>query len=577
MKVCTVCGSEWPDDTNFCPNDGAGLRPVQGTDLVGTVVADRYQIIKKLGEGGMGAVYLGEHVKMHRLDAIKVLTRELAHSADAVARFNREAANAARITHPNVCAIYDFGETGDGLIYLAMEYIEGETLNELLRREGRLGPRRAAAIIAQAADALQAAHDLGIVHRDLKPDNMMLTQARDGSDHIKVVDFGIAKATGRAEDGQKVTKTGLVIGTPEYMSPEQLSGDVLDGRSDVYSLALVFYRALTGRLPFEADTAQEVLIARLTDEPKKLRDAAPDLVFPPQLQAVFDRALQRMPGDRYATAAAFGQDGMAAVRDMPESATPSSTDAATQLVRPGEREVMPPTRLSPASTPVTPQPLAATRPSGAARPRDTKEGRKKPVLIAAAAIGILAVVGGGATVVLQSRGDSTHEAGPASSTTQLVTRDTAIPSTKGNAAVTQTESLAIDTGSTTGGGEPANPEHTAQQGGTDRGGATDTRTDPLPPRVDPDAIAQDLVEIGRRINEPAQRLAARNAALALFHDDLVPDTLRARAASIIAESYDEDHDNQPANACGWIARAVGLDPSNDVYRQFQTVLLECAP
>ncbi len=343
MKVCTVCGSEWPDDTNFCPNDGAGLRPVQGTDLVGTVVADRYQIIKKLGEGGMGAVYLGEHVKMHRLDAIKVLTRELAHSADAVARFNREAANAARITHPNVCAIYDFGETGDGLIYLAMEYIEGETLNELLRREGRLGPRRAAAIIAQAADALQAAHDLGIVHRDLKPDNMMLTQARDGSDHIKVVDFGIAKATGRAEDGQKVTKTGLVIGTPEYMSPEQLSGDVLDGRSDVYSLALVFYRALTGRLPFEADTAQEVLIARLTDEPKKLRDAAPDLVFPPQLQAVFDRALQRMPGDRYATAAAFGQDGMAAVRDMPESATPSSTDAATQLVRPGEREVMPPT------------------------------------------------------------------------------------------------------------------------------------------------------------------------------------------------------------------------------------------
>ncbi len=309
MKICPVCSTEYADDVKFCPNDGQTLRAAgPASDLVGQVVADRYHVIKKLGEGGMGQVYLAEHVKMGRRSAIKVMNPSMVHDPDAVARFNREASNASRITHPNVCAIYDFGETPDGLIYLAMEFIEGEPLTDLLEREGALPVPRAVGIFTQVAEALQAAHDLGIVHRDLKPDNVMLARRRDGADMVKVVDFGIAKAVGGDESGQKVTKTGLVLGTPEFMSPEQLSGDTLDGRSDLYSLALVLYRMLTGKLPFEATTVQETMIKRLTDEPTRLAQSRPDLEFPPGLQAVLDTALSRTPVDRYQTVAKFAAD-----------------------------------------------------------------------------------------------------------------------------------------------------------------------------------------------------------------------------------------------------------------------------
>ena len=153
MKVCTTCGKEYPDDQSFCALDGSSLRSTTSTDLVGAVVA-AYRILTKLGEGGMGTVYLGEHVKMGRKSAIKVMAKSMADDADAIARFNREAANAARINHPNVCAIYDFGETDDGVIFLAMEFIEGEALTDIINREGALAPKRAADILNQAADAM---------------------------------------------------------------------------------------------------------------------------------------------------------------------------------------------------------------------------------------------------------------------------------------------------------------------------------------------------------------------------------------------------------------------------------------
>src|SRR6185436_13907479 len=203
MKICPVCNTEYPDDVKFCPNDGQTLRSAAPAgDLMGQVIADRYHVVKKLGEGGMGQVYLAEHVKMGRRSAIKVMNPSMVHDPDAVARFNREATNAARINHPNVCAIYDFGETPEGLIFLAMEFIEGGSLTSIIEAEGALDPRRAARILQQTGGALQAAHDLGIVHRDLKPDNIMIARGRDGSDIVKVVDFGIAKAMG-GEEGQK--------------------------------------------------------------------------------------------------------------------------------------------------------------------------------------------------------------------------------------------------------------------------------------------------------------------------------------------------------------------------------------
>jgi serine/threonine-protein kinase len=340
MKICPVCSTEYSDDVKFCPNDGQTLRSAgPAGDLVGQVVADRYHVTKKLGEGGMGQVYLAEHVKMGRRSAIKVMNPAMVHDPDAVARFNREAANASRITHPNVCAIYDFGETSDGLIYLAMEFIEGEPLTDLLKREESLPVGRAVGIFAQVADALQAAHDLGIVHRDLKPDNIMMARGRSGADVVKVVDFGIAKAMS-GDDSQKVTKTGLVVGTPEFMSPEQLAGDQVDGRTDIYALALVFYKMLTGKLPFDANTVQEMMVKRLTDTPLTLAAARPTVNYPAGLQATLDAALARDPVERYQSAAKFASD-VAAVAGTgrgaaaaPMPATRADVDGKTQLLSP---------------------------------------------------------------------------------------------------------------------------------------------------------------------------------------------------------------------------------------------------
>jgi eukaryotic-like serine/threonine-protein kinase len=329
LKICPQCGTEYELDQRFCPKDGSTLKSQGGAtaDLVGQIIADRYHVLKKLGEGGMGTVYLAEHVKMGRKSAVKVMNPGTVHDADAISRFNREAANASRINHPNVASVYDFGETSDGLIYLAMEFIEGPALTKVIEDAGALPPVRAADITRQAADALAVAHDMGIVHRDLKPDNIMIAKNRDGSDCVKVVDFGIAKAANN--DAQKVTKTGLVVGTPEYMSPEQLAGDKLDGRSDTYSLALVAFAMMTGKLPFPADTVQESMILRLTDQPKRLLEMKSDVAWPADVQAVMDKALAREAAERYQTASEFGKALYSAVAAMPES---KMTNAFTSVM-----------------------------------------------------------------------------------------------------------------------------------------------------------------------------------------------------------------------------------------------------
>ena len=374
-KICPQCNTEYEADQRFCPRDGSTLKSQSvGGDLVGSVIADRYHIISKLGEGGMGQVYLAEHVRMGRKSAVKVMNPAMIHDADAISRFNREAANASRISHPNVASIYDFGETTDGIIYLAMEFVEGEPLTNLIERQGALPAARAAHIVRQAGDALTAAHDLGIVHRDLKPDNIMIAKDRDGGDCVKVVDFGIAKAAN--SDAQKVTRTGLIVGTPEYMSPEQLAGDSLDGRSDIYSIGLVAFNMLTGRLPFPSETVQESMIMRLTDRPRTLTEMKPDISWPPPLQAVLDRALARDARDRYASAAEFGRDLSNAIEQMPQTV---ETDARTSIMA-----AVPATRVSPAPTKLS----AAVRPSSQKR-----ANRPLMIGVSTVAIGALVVAG----------------------------------------------------------------------------------------------------------------------------------------------------------------------------------------
>lgn len=558
MKVCVTCGSQWPDETRFCPNDGSTLRSTVASDLIGSIVAERYHIVKKLGEGGMGAVYLGEHVKMGRKSAIKVMSQSLANDPDAIARFNREAANAARINHPNVCAIYDFGETKDGLIYLAMEYIEGEALTDIIEREGVLHPQRAANILRQVGDALQAAHDLGIVHRDLKPDNIMITRGRDGSDVVKVVDFGIAKAMG-GEEGQKVTKTGLVVGTPEYMSPEQLAGDKLDGRSDLYSLALVFYRMLTGTLPFQADTAQEVMIKRLTDEPMPLNQALPGANFPPRLQQVMDRALQRMPQERYATVSDFVRDAVAAVSQMPVAPAGVDTEAATQILESVESAAtlqVPRTRVAAgrAVTPDTASPQPAVSLGAPPRPR---KGRRTAIVATAAT---LIAVGGGAAALLLSSGKVGTQPEGGTRAGGAVTQDTA-------ASVAQ-ETISSRSGETASQARGTGPAPQRPP--------TGARTETAVPtgEIRPAGIKIIAEEANEWLSAKIDTLEADSVphlvpgiidtASVYFNSSNMPNTVRAFAAYVVANAYAEIGNLE--EGLNWAWKAVQLEPNNGSYR-----------
>ena len=308
----------------FCPRDGSPLRALrEDGSLVGEVLAGRYEVLQRLGAGGMGEVYLAEHVKMHRACAVKVMNRLLTSDTEAVARFNREAANASRINHTNVANIYDFGETPEGLIFLAMEYIDGESLSALLDREGSLTPGRAAAIGRQIADALVAAHDLGIVHRDLKPDNIMISRTRDGRDLVKVVDFGIAKAS--LGIGQEVTRTGFVVGTPEYMSPEQFVGIGVDARSDVFAVGCIMYKMLTGQLAYPGRLAEGRFRERIGEPPPRPSEASPRV--PRTLDTLVMKAMAFDPDERFQTALEL-RDALALEQD-----SPSQTRRAIRIVR----------------------------------------------------------------------------------------------------------------------------------------------------------------------------------------------------------------------------------------------------
>lgn len=352
-KVCPVCGNHYPDSSAFCPTDGSSLRAADAAgDLIGSVIADRYLITDLLGEGGMGKVFLARHVRLPLQAAIKVLRPELLKDPSSVARFNREAANAASIEHERVARVFDFGETGDGLVYLAMEYVNGSTLKKLLA-DGPLDLERSIRIIRQVADGLDAAHRMGIVHRDLKPDNILVNVGPDGEYSCKVVDFGIAKAIGADNSEAALTRTGFVVGTPEFMSPEQLLAGDLDARSDVYALALTAFHCLTLELPFESKGPDHGLTTRLVSAPRSLSEVRPDEHWPRALEAAFEHALQRDPKERTASAGDFARDLEAAVfaTDFTEASV-SGSSAATVLSTPAPTPV--------ATTATTHSPTMAT-------------------------------------------------------------------------------------------------------------------------------------------------------------------------------------------------------------------------
>lgn len=243
--------------------------------MLGRLLDGRYRLVRKIGEGGMGSIYRAVHTEMLRTCAIKLLTSVSPGNEDAVPRFKGEAMMASRIDNVHAVTIYDSGQTEDKILFLAMEFIDGKALSRVIAEERLLPIERVIHITNQIAEALTAAHALNIIHRDLKPDNIMITRKGKDSDFVKVLDFGIAKTV--TEEGENLTKTGFVLGTPVYMSPEQILGEKLDPRSDLYSLAIIVYEMLSGRLPFTGDNPQAIMMKRIISEPIRLRTVAPSI------------------------------------------------------------------------------------------------------------------------------------------------------------------------------------------------------------------------------------------------------------------------------------------------------------
>jgi serine/threonine protein kinase len=350
MNRCPSCGTTYADDAKFCTKDGTRLTPKTDAaapnpmttsgqrsntqaasrpqpksapahaNLAGQMLDKRYKVERKLGEGGMSFVYLATDIATQEQFAIKVLSEALAQDANAMARLRREAALGMRLAHPNVCHIMRLGETEEGFVYVVMPYVNGEILADRNNRLGHIPLAETVKFIKDMAAGLIVAHELKIVHRDLKPENVMICRGKDGVEYAVVMDFGLAKERKAEGELQKLTATGIILGTPEFMSPEQLRGKPLDPRTDIYSLALMTYEMLTGKLPFQGRTQQEMMIARLRSDPIPIRRMRPDFDIPESVEKVLNKAMSRSADDRYQTVVEFAEAlGMAAGGESEES------------------------------------------------------------------------------------------------------------------------------------------------------------------------------------------------------------------------------------------------------------------
>ena len=356
---CPKCGTMYGDESRFCTKDGGRLivftsggaaaapfapsratladshrttprgivpdaamrREINHANMAGQTLDGRYAIVKKVGEGGMSYVYLAQDVSTNASYAIKILSPALSRDDNAMARLRREAALGIRLAHPNVCHIVRMGETEDGLVYVVMPFVVGDNLADRTNAKGPLSLAATVTFVTHIAAGLHAAHQLKIVHRDLKPENVMICTAPDGTEYAVVMDFGLAKERRAGGELEKLTATGIILGTPEFMSPEQLRGKTLDARTDIYSLSLMTYEMLTGKLPFSGRSQQETMIARLRSDPIPLRQRRPELTFPEAVERVLLKGMARNADERYLTAPEFSTDLQAAAKESAGGST----------------------------------------------------------------------------------------------------------------------------------------------------------------------------------------------------------------------------------------------------------------
>ena len=444
--ICANCGNVNGDGFSFCAGCGARLRdPLQETltdaahgpapsaaasrddldPLVGHVIDGRYRLDSKLGSGGMGAVYRATRVSIGDAVAVKVLHEGRVTDPQAAERFRREAQTAARLKHPNAVGVYDFGVSPDGMMYLVMELVEGESLREAVERHGALPLAVVADVAAQVCSALDEAHRLGIIHRDIKPDNIVLQESRAGL-RVKVLDFGIAKLHDAAQS--KLTQTGGVIGTPHYMSPEQCMGEDLDQRSDVYSLGVVLYEMLRGTVPFDSPTTSAVIVQQVTQAPPPLYAVAGGGITP-AVERVVMRALEKRREARPQTAAELARelsDAVHGTAGLGQTTVPINPSGAATSPITRQTPWVPTTAVAPRSPSGGLHPAPAGSGTAPAEPAAAAGAKRSHWPLALAAVLLLMFAAGALGVValfrLSRPEDKAENAGPTTTAQATVKR-----------------------------------------------------------------------------------------------------------------------------------------------------------
>ncbi len=301
MPICSSCGTSYGSTVRICVVDGTPLVAGRPDDPhIGQMLDGKYRIDAFISEGGMGSVYRATHVLLGKTIAIKLIKKELVTSDDIVRRFQREARAASNIDHPNIVTVHDLGQTADGMLYIAMEFVDGRSLREEIRHKGPMAPPRIVRILRQVTSALASAHRRQIIHRDLKSQNIMLGKDSDGQELPTLVDFGIAKTFD--EPATQLTATGFAMGTPQYMSPEQAAGQAVDHRADLYSLGVVLYEMLAGVVPFSDASLASILVKQMSEIPERPSLKRPDVNVPPALEAIALRCLEKDPAKRFQSA-----------------------------------------------------------------------------------------------------------------------------------------------------------------------------------------------------------------------------------------------------------------------------------